>query len=208
MDTNHRVGTARKSFGMLLSIFLILTILASLLPQSPAAAVVCKYKHKVLEGETLIYIGNLYQVYWLNIAKANNIQPPYNVAPGTILCIPGGEDAGTAQTKKKKEPVLIVSSSMGHVLVSVENFSPKTTYYVRLYPSDRSLSYRIGHFTTNKDGDYTDWFKIPIWMHRTATMSVCVKNVWTDAVSCVGFADAVGNLIPYIFRKCGGKEGR
>jgi len=106
-------GNRQKTLWHASQYLLILTILASLLPQSPAAAVVCKYKHKVLEGETLIYIGNLYQVYWLNIAKANNIQPPYNVAPGTILCIPGGEDPGTAQTKKKKEPILIVLRAWG-----------------------------------------------------------------------------------------------
>ena len=67
-----QIRSSRFSMAMM-SIFLVLTILLSGLPQFQAAAVTCKYKHKVEAGETLYYISSLYQTNWEDIAKANNL---------------------------------------------------------------------------------------------------------------------------------------
>jgi len=175
----------------LLSAILILTMLVSALPQMPAAAVTCKFKHTVEAGDTIHYLAQLYSVTWEEIAEANDLLPPYTITVGQVLCIPGGsEPAGT--TKKDddgKEPTLVVEPSLAHVFVSVENFQPKTSYYVRIFPRTQEVSYRIGVFTTNKEGDFEDWFKIPAFVPRSPTMGVCVKNAWTDAVSCVKYEE-------------------
>jgi LysM repeat protein len=198
-----------RSITLIICLTLLLTLLLSVFPQSQAAAVVCKYKHKVQQGETLTYIANLYGTSWQKIADANNMQPPYTVAPGQVLCIPEGDkNASTTPTSKKgAQPVLQVKSGLGQVLVSVENFPKKTSYYVRIYPTNRPVSYRLGVFTTNKEGDFTDWFNIPNYVRRTSMMTLCVKNVWTDAASCVKYPELVFNF-PYIKIEHSPKDGR
>lgn len=194
---------------VLLSVILMLTLVVSALPQMPAAAVTCKFKHTVEAGDTIHYLANLYSVTWEEIAKANDLLPPYTITVGQVLCIPGG--SAPAQSTKPanadKKPSLEVVPSLSHVYVSVENFQPKTSYFVRIFPRTEDVSYRIGVFTTNKDGDFADWFKIPGYVPRSANMGVCVKNAWTDAVSCVKYEEpySEGGILITIF--CN-KEGR
>ena len=193
MILNQPQTAIRRSTTLVVCVALVLTLLLSALPQSQAAAVTCKYKHKVLQGETLTYIANLYGIDWTKIASANSMSTPYTVIPGQVLCIPGGEKTSgtTTTTKKGKEPVFTVSVGLSKLLVSVENFPKKTSYYVRVSPNNRPLSYRIGVFTTNKEGDFTDWFDLPAFVMRAPKMTVCVKNVWTDAASCMKIEDLV-----------------
>lgn len=194
---------------VLLSVILMLTLVVSALPQMPAAAVTCKFKHTVEAGDTIHYLANLYSVTWEEIAEANDLLPPYTITVGQVLCIPGG--SAPAQSTKPanadKKPSLEVVPSLSHVYVSVENFQPKTSYFVRIFPRTEDVSYRIGVFTTNKDGDFADWFKIPGYVPRSANMGVCVKNAWTDAVSCVKYEEpySEGGILITIF--CN-KEGR
>lgn len=208
------------------SLLLALSLLISAIPSSPAAAQNCKYKYTVQPGDTLSYVANLYGVDWQKIADANNLQPPYVITAGAVLCIPGGTgpngngngngnsnantNANTNGKKGKATPSLQISPGFNNIYVSVENFNPKTSYYVRVYPRGVSgASFRIGNFTTNKEGDFADWFRLPANMPRTLDMQVCVKNVWTDAVSCVRFDDKT--IAPFVDAlltiRCS-KEGR
>jgi LysM repeat protein len=208
MKVDQPEAKLTRSIGLVICITLVLTLVLSVFPQSQAAAVTCKYKHKVLQGETLTYISNLYGISWTKIADANSMQPPYTVTPGQTLCIPGGEKSSTTTSSKKgKEPVLQVASGLGGVIVSVENFPKKTSYYVRVSPGNRPVSYRLGVFTTNKEGDFTDWFNLPRFVRRASEMTLCVKNVWTDAASCVKYKDLIYNF-PYINIEHSPKEGR
>ena len=194
---------------VLLSVVLLLTLLVSALPQMPAAAVTCKFKHTVEAGDTIHYLANLYSVSWEEIAEANDLLPPYTITVGQVLCIPGGTEPATTNKDKDtdKEPKLDVVPQLSHVYVSVENFAPKTSYFVRIFARNMDVSYKIGVFTTNKEGDFADWFNIPSYVPRSADMGVCVKNAWTDAVSCVKYDEPYsegGILIPI---SCD-KEGR
>ncbi len=209
-------------------LLLALSLLISAIPSSPAAAQNCKYKYTVQAGDTLSYVADLYGVDWQKIASANNLQPPYVIATGTVLCIPGGtapsgngngnhnantnanSNANTNGKKGKATPSLQIAPGFNNIYVSVENFVPKTSYYVRVYPRGvDGLSYRIGNFTTNKEGDFADWFKLPGFMPRTLDMQVCVKNVWTDAVSCVRFDDkAIAPFMDALLSIRCSKEGR
>ena len=199
-----------RSITFIVCAALILTLVLSALPQSQVAAVTCKYKHKVLQGETLTYIANLYSIDWTKIADANNMSAPYTVMPGQVLCIPEGEKTSNTSgtTKKGAKPTLTVSPGLSQVLVAVENFPKKTSYYVRVSPSNKQVSYRIGVFTTNKEGDFTDWFNLPAYVRRSSTMTLCVKNVWTDAASCVKYTDLVYAFPFLVNGNCAPKEGR
>jgi len=190
---------------VLLSVVLALALLVSALPQGPAAAQNCKVKHTVEAGDTIQYLANLYSVGWEEIVNANDLLPPYTITVGQVLCIPGASNPASKSTekaKKGKEPTLDVVPQISHVYVSVENFAPKTSYFVRIFPRNYNVSYRIGVFTTNKEGDFADWFKIPGFVPRNANMGVCVKNAWTDAVSCVKYEEPWAAAGIYLGRTC------
>jgi hypothetical protein len=180
-------------------VILVFALVLAMLPTTTAFAVTCKFKHTVEAGETLIYLGYIYQVNWFDIAEANNIGAPYVLTVGQKLCIPGGvkpsDTTGTGTgTKTKSEATLTVVPSVGHILISVENFPKKTPYFVRIFPRGNPVSYKIGHFITNKEGDFTDWMLVPSYVPRSPQMTVCVKNMWTDATSCVTVDDVYPQL--------------
>jgi LysM repeat protein len=210
MESDQKQSRTSRTVIMV-SVVLLVSMLMSALPQMDASAVTCKYKHTVAQGETLMYIGNLYTVDYLEIAKANNLQPPYVVTAGQILCIPSGtapaNGAGTTKGDNKAKPTLDIQIQMGHVYVSVENFAARTSYFVRMYARNNGVSYRIGNFTTNKEGDWAGWLKIPQELPRERIMQVCVKNAWTDAVSCARQTDQTFIQSVYIKSYCR-KEGR
>lgn len=211
MEISAKEERTPQRWLVIASLVLLLALVVSALPQGSAAAVTCKYKHKVQEGETLIYLGNYYQVYWYKIADANKLQPPYAISAGQVLCIPEGErpDAGTTTgTKDKATPVLDAVLGLSDITVGVENFAPKTPYYIRLFPTGSGYSFRIGNFTTNKEGDATKMFNLPMYLPRTREMSVCVKNTWTDAVSCIKVYELDAYMPLFLGAPCQNKEGR
>jgi len=195
---------------VVMSVFLAITLLVSALPQYSVGAVTCKFKHKVLQGETLIYIGNLYGVDWLKIADASKLSPPYAITAGQVLCIPEGtKPSGTTSetTSTTGNATLLVSPGINQVLVSVENFPKKMAYFVRISSPKNNINYRLGQFTTNKEGDFTGWFKVPSYISRSLQMNLCVKNAWTDKVSCVKYDD-IAVYIPSLINPGCSKAGR
>jgi LysM repeat protein len=205
---------------LVFSLMLALALVVSAIPQAPAAAQNCKFRHTVQAGDTISYVANLYQIAWQDIADANNLQPPYVIAVGQVLCIPGGTNPGNGNgngngnansngndNDNGGKANLTVTPGFGSIYIEVQNFQPKTSYYVRVFPRSTGASYRIGNFTTNKGGDYADWFRLPKYVPRTLNMGVCVKNVWTDAVSCVKFDDTAPMLEALIRIRCS-KEAR
>ncbi|MFM8321408.1 MAG: LysM peptidoglycan-binding domain-containing protein [Chloroflexota bacterium] len=211
MESDQKQARLRPTV-VIVCLMLAVSLLVSALPTMQASAVTCKFKHTVVAGDTLMYVANLYQADWNEIAQANNLQPPYAIAVGQVLCIPEGTKPGNSGTstdtkKGKKEATLDVVSQMNHIYVSVENFANKTPYYVRVFNRTTGVSYRIGNFTTNKEGDWAGWFKVPGYMPRTVDMGVCVKNTWTDAVSCVKYDDSLYTLPVVLLSRCI-KQGR
>jgi len=199
-----------RALVVIWSVFLAITLFVSALPQSNAGAVTCKFKHKVVQGETLIYIGQLYGVDWLKIADASKLSPPYAIAAGQVLCIPEGtkpSGSTTETTSTTSGATLLVSPGISQILVSVENFPKRTAYFVRITSAASNVNYRIGQFVTNKEGDFTDWFRVPAYVRRTPQMTLCVKNAWTDKVSCVKFDD-ISVYIPSLLTAGCSKEGR
>ena len=210
MDLDRSWTKSHKLFAAMMIFILTVTLFVSLVPQGDVRAVTCKFKHKVEQGETLIYIANLYGVDWEKIADANNLQPPYTVIEAQVLCIPEGTKPGNTSTtddKNKTPPALQVVPGQNDLLLSVENFPKKTSYYVRIIPAHVNVSYRLGHFTTNKEGDFTDWFRVPYFVKRSPQMTLCVKNVWTDKTSCIKYDD-IFSYYPFVRGKCSPKEGR
>jgi LysM repeat protein len=206
MDFDRPKSRSITTIGVLIFIVLAVTLIVSSIPQSSASAVTCKWKHKVVQGETLTYIANLYQVGWEKIADANDLTAPYPLVVGQVLCIPAGTNPSLTKTPGSSAS-LQVSPGINKVLVSVENFAKKTNYYVRISAAKESTSYRIGYFQTNKEGDYTGWFRVPYYIPRSPQMTLCVKNVMTDRTSCVKYYDVYA-YVALVNGKCNSKVGR
>jgi len=206
MDYRRPKNKSVVTAGVVILAVLAITLIVSAIPQSYAAAVTCKWKHKVQQGETLTYIANLYQVGWEKIADANKLTAPYAIVVGQILCIPEGVKPDSTKTSGKA-PSLQAFTGINRVLVTVENFAPKAIYHVRIAPSRSNNFFFIGRLKTNKEGDYTGWFHVPYFIPRTAQMNVCVKNVITDRVSCVDYDDIFEEIV-MITGKCNPKVGR
>ncbi|MBN1146200.1 MAG: LysM peptidoglycan-binding domain-containing protein [Anaerolineales bacterium] len=192
----YKVRSSRVLVGVVCAA-LVLALFATAAPTSTALAVTCKFKHTVQAGETVISIADLYGVDWLDIVEANDLTAPYVLAIGQKLCIPGGtkpSDIPTGSADDSDDPLLGAIPGLGHILISVENFAPKATYYVKIIPRGVGIPYKIGHFRTNKEGDFTDWMNVPSYVPRSNEMTVCVKNAVTDAVSCVVITDIYPGL--------------
>ena len=206
-----------KTFSRLaikaLYILLVLVMFMSVMPTQQVQAAKCKFKHKVKAGETLIYIADLYQTDWKEIAEANELKEPYILTVGQVLCIPNGTKPvpttttttsdGTTTTVPK-EPTLTVGSGPNSVYVRVDYFAKNTVYYIRIiplgggegmmnpdvpppFPPPGVVEYRIARIKTDKTGYYEDWLRIPGYVPETRWMMLCVKNVWTDAVTCLKY---------------------
>lgn len=191
----------------LLSSLLVVAIILSVIPAQQVLAA-CKFKHKVQPGETLIYIADLYQTDWREIAEANDLKEPYILTIGQVLCIPNGTKpvptttttTSTGTTTTIKEPTLTVGSGPNSVYVRLELFAKDTVYHIRIVPLGGNpglvnpgaplppagvVEYRVARIKTDKKGNFEDWLRIPGYVPETRWMLLCVKNVWTDAVVCV-----------------------
>jgi hypothetical protein len=205
MKTNMCWKISNPNLHRLVSFLLILAMCLALFPQSASAEVVCKFKHKVQAGDTLITLGILYGIDWKEIADANELVEPYVLTIGQVLCIPGGtrpEGPTTTTTtgtgSKKNAPTLTVAAGINMVYVKVDNFPKFIVYYVNLSPRSDMNQERIGRLRTNKVGHAEDWIRIPADVHQTRFMTLCLKNVWTDAVSCIDYENPFFNLIPVV----------
>lgn len=224
----NRQGITHIAVKTVLVLAMVLAVFAQ---TTPAAAVTCKFKHKVKAGENLIGIGQMYQYDWREIAEASDLKEPYVLSVGMTLCIPGGtkpsetttttttDATGTQTTTTTKvSPSLTTGSSMNSVYVKVEGFSKNTPYSVRIqgpwgpfnlkesdprykeyldffmicevdnkFGIENVYGCKIGRFRTDKNGFFEGWFRIPVQIEQELQMTVCVKNMLTDSISCGNF---------------------
>ena len=184
-----------------MSFLLILTLLAVMLPQ-PAAAqsttqAPCAVRHTVKAGETLSSIAYQYGVTYLDVAEANDLQAPYVLQIGQILCIPGGtrpQDTPkvTSSTTDSvgsysitKNPNLKVYPGFSSVWVKVNRMRVTTVYNVRINNTCQLANYiTIGSLRTDKNGNYEGFFPLPKSFAFPRVVTVCIKDATTDKTTC------------------------
>lgn len=84
-----------------ISIILMLALCITLIPSQGLTAASKSKVHVIQKGESLYKIAKGYKVSWRDIAKKNNIKPPYTIYTGGKLEIPTSEKAAATSTKKK-----------------------------------------------------------------------------------------------------------
>jgi LysM repeat protein len=183
--------TTRHIALVVVSVLMVLALLAVVLPQQHAGAVVlaatCSTYHTVASGETLSSIALKYNVTTTELATANELKEPYTIFVGQRLCIPGNPATAVATEsssttgptftlKAGKEPFTVVISTVG--------YPKKSPYFVRISRVDSpSTSFKLGTMKTNKSGVATRTFRLPS-LFRNGLQNICLKNAFTDDVEC------------------------
>jgi LysM repeat protein len=178
--------STKSLFRFALSLLLALAIFATVLPQpamaetnAPTAA--CAKTHTVKKGDTTKSIASLYGMPWGDIARANNLTQPYTINPGDKLCIPYKKGQtplkGTITMKAKGDKLTITAS----------NFKDTFGFFVKVKDSlaKNAPWYKIGSLLVSKTKNpKSTTFTLPKELKNTGVLSVCLKNVYTDDLTC------------------------
>jgi spore germination protein YaaH len=180
----------------MLGLLLAVALLAVSVPQPAAAAPLaqtCAKEHTVASGDTLSALSVKYNVTVQEIATANKLTEPYVLIIGTKLCIPGATSTSTStsgsttSTSTKKSPEVKVTVVGKRMTISLANFTGKAIYYVRVkdVTSRTNPEIKLGRLRASKDGSTKGTFHITNGdLLKARRISVCLKNVVTDAVTC------------------------
>jgi len=194
----------QRTIMIALSALIAMSFSAAVLVQ-PAAAVTCKFRHKVEAGETVSSIAALYDISWLDIVEANNLKEPYVLQIDQRLCIPSGSkpsDTGDTEDGETGGPSLEALLGLRSILVEVNGIAKNTVVNLRVgnYPSSNMI--KIGSFKTDKNGHYKGYFSLPSYDYlQSRNVLVCIKNVWTDEIACDIFPNSGWQ---YYAPRCGG----
>lgn len=194
----------QRTIMIVLSALIVMSFSAAVFVQ-PAAAVTCKFRHKVEAGETVSSIAALYGISWLDIVEANNLKQPYTLQIDQRLCIPSGSqpsDNGDAEDGDTGGPSLEAFLGLRSILVEVNGIAKNTVVNLRVgnYPSSNMIT--IGSFKTDKNGHYKGYFSLPSYNYlQSRNVLVCIKNVWTDEIACDIFPNSGWQ---YYAPRCGG----
>jgi len=183
----------QKFFGMIvINVLVIMAISAAIFTQ-PASAQKCKFKHKVKAGETITTIANLYGIDYLEVAEANDLEPPYVIYVDQVLCIPSGTkptDGTTPGTTPEngtsdKKKGIYVQGGVYYLYLDVVSMVHNNVYNVLMSKIPGWDNTVLGRIKTDKNGYYTGYIKLPHNYPNTRYLRVCLKDVWTDKLECV-----------------------
>lgn len=184
-----KINSASSRLGAkFLTILILLALLASSLPQPVLAqSSTCAKTYTVVAGDTLSKIALAFDVTVAQIAAANNLKEPYTIFVGQVLCIPGTSSSGSsASSSSSKKPTITITPTTKGFIVKADNFPQKSTYFVRV-GSGRvrdNLWYRVGRVRVGKTGTAQQVINLPRNLLKVEYMTICLKNVVTDAVMC------------------------
>ncbi len=114
--TNEQTITEKISFWiipwgqiLLVGSLILLIILHFIIKKIRLKMLIKKCRpYTIKEGDTLINIAQAYKINWKKLAKINNLQPPYSLAPGSSILVPQPKlktpPAAPPQTKPPQTP--------------------------------------------------------------------------------------------------------
>lgn len=165
--------------------FLLAFTAVSLLPSAPAQAATCAATYTVVSGDTLSAIAIKYETTILDIANANGLKEPYTLQIGQKLCIPGTPSATPTSSKTSSGKLTFTAAFSGNwVTIELKNFPAKSNYYMVANTYGKSARYHLGVLNTQKLATVKKMFQIPKALRNSKKLTLCLKNVRTDAALC------------------------
>ena len=199
MSKNKKISILKVATGVL-SIFILLSLLAAMIPQPAFAAdpaqTACVAKHTVKSGETVSSIAATYGVTWLELAQANNLKDPYTIFVGQVLCIPEGatttpDDSGDGTTTGTSQgPTFTVTEDNNFLNIKTVGYPKSQSHIVKVGKTQLRWSWVrlvvIGRFATDENGNSNAYIRLPK-EYRDTEIYVCLKNAFTDKIQCQYF---------------------
>jgi LysM repeat protein len=189
----------QRAHKMAISAGLSLALLAAILPQ-PVQAATCRAYYTVQKGDTTPYISHTFNLKWRDIAGVNDMDPGDKLTVGQRLCIPPEsastkeESSTTSSGNKTKvrvpetdsKAVVLVSISGGRIGLTTKSFSVNHTYLVKTRDATTNVGgwYKIEVINVKKSKTQNFNFNVPKDLRSTTTLSVCLKDIYTDELIC------------------------
>lgn len=182
MFTQSRLS---KIVAGVISITLLAGLFWTISPASPVQARACKTRHTIQAGDSLASLAKQYKVKVEDIVSINKIYSPYTIYVWQLLCIPANSPAPASIPSYANRLAADFSARLrGNALqITTSNFPSSSTYYVKVSPSAPGRQ-RIGLLKTGTGGIVRPSFTLPDKLVKAETLSVCLKNVVTDANVC------------------------
>jgi murein DD-endopeptidase MepM/ murein hydrolase activator NlpD len=156
-----------------------------------AATATCSQNYTVVAGDTLSKIALAYKLTVAELAAANNLTSPYTLYVGQVLCIPGSTTSTGTTTSSTTKNSIKLEVSGTRIIVTMANFTAKRMFYVKIGPDRPNPNdwNPIGRIKTSKTGAASKSFRIPKNLIPSNVLTVCLKNVMSDAVYCKEIAN-------------------
>jgi len=170
----------RKFAHLAVSALLVAAMLAAFLPQ-PVQAATCARYYTVKEGDTTPKIAHTFDMKWGRIADANDLEYPYKLKVGQILCIPGEATTDTGENIS-----YTVTARGTAITVKVTNPPTKRAYYVKVRDVTAGAGswYKLGSFKVKKNATNSQVFSVPKDLRSKLYLQVCLKNASTNELTC------------------------
>jgi hypothetical protein len=171
--------------GIALTVFLSLSMMAAVLPQTAQAAgsstAVCSENYVVKKGDTKGMIADTFGLKWWQIAAANNMLPYAKPVVGKTLCIP------TLDWAKSANFGTMTASANGKKLtVQMSGFNVRSVWNVKVKDGTGGMNdyFKVGRIIAPKNGSVTGVSYLPHELWKTPRLDVCVTNATTSITSC------------------------
>jgi hypothetical protein len=174
-----------------LILILVLSLFTASLPGVVSAATsgpTCLARYTVKSGDTLGKVADKYQVKVVDLVASSKLQNPYTIYVGQTLCIPSGSKPESTHPDYANALAADFKANLtsDKVNIRTSNFPKSSAYYVKVAPVGSSMSkyVKIGQLKTKSGGVISAGFLLTKEMKKLNQMSVCLKNVITDAQIC------------------------
>ena len=163
-----------------LIVTLALTTVMAALPSSAQAEsteAVCKKDHIVKVGETIYRIARNYGLGVYRLARANNLEKPYQITAGQTLCIP-------ATPAPSSNFSWTVRYSSDQIKISGTDYKKQHLFFVKVRENDTSAWYKLNKVITDRQGELTTKLNVPKELLKKPKLTLCLKDGSTDYLSC------------------------
>ena len=178
MNQNRRYASIQRIVRLSLSVIMVLGILVAALPQSVQAAS-CQVYYTVKKGDKTGTIARQYGVKWIEIAAANNLEKPYTLTEGQVLCIPFKYSVSLKNN-------IVIKSNNDLIKITASDFSNTGNYYVKVrdITAGPGAWYKIGKMKVPANKEVIANYQLPSALRSAIVMQVCLKNGTSNDVIC------------------------